>query len=436
MFLPLERVKMNKKFLAALAAAVVGGTMLIPTQAQAATGQTLLVWTHSVRKPGNDQFAKKNPQHKIKVELNATLSSKVQLFNRLKKGWPDMYFDGDPNQVALQQSKLFGYARDLTPLFPASYWKSFGTANDWCKIDGKMYCVKNDLAQTVLYYDQKLFDQFGYKVPTTMDEFRTIALDVAKNHPGYNVGHMGSQEIYQGWLWPSGCPMATAKGNRLISNAKDPKCTRVVTMVQELRDAGVLKKEGSFSTDAQKENQAGKMLMNIGPSWWGDYVIKPAGSFGVPAGQINIAPTPKWPGETKNWSGAWGGGVFMISSHSTPEQAKVAAEMIMYSTMDKKFVVSADMVTYPAFPPSAKLWTADRAKGGYYKDGANAGKVFYNTSLLIRPNVTPVRFNIGAFHDVMGADIASGKKVAEAFAKYMSSVASAAQQAGYEVAEK
>ena len=126
----------------------------------------------------------------------------------------------------------------------------------------------------------------------------------------------------------------------------------------------------------------------------------------------------------------------MISSHSTPAQAKVAAEMIMYSTMDKKFVVSADMVTYPAFPPSAKLWTADRAKGGYYKDGANAGKVFYNTSLLIRPNVTPVRFNIGAFHDQMGADIASGKKVADAFAKYMSSVASAAQQAGYEVAEK
>jgi multiple sugar transport system substrate-binding protein len=178
------------------------------------------------------------------------------------------------------------------------------------------------------------------------------------------------------------------------------------------------------------------MLMNIGPSWWGDYVIKPAGSFGVPAGQINIAPTPKWPGETKNWSGAWGGGVFMISSHSTPAQAKVAAEMIMYSTMDKKFVVSADMVTYPAFPPSAKLWTADRAKAGYYKDGANAGKVFYDTSLLIRPNVTPVRFNIGSMVDAMGADIAAGKKVADVFAKFMSSVESGAIQAGYEVATK
>jgi hypothetical protein len=126
----------------------------------------------------------------------------------------------------------------------------------------------------------------------------------------------------------------------------------------------------------------------------------------------------------------------MISSHSTPAQAKVAAEMIMYSTMDKKFVVSADMVTYPAFPPSAKLWTADRAKAGYYKDGANAGKVFYDSSLLIRPNVTPVRFNIGSMVDAMGADIAAGKKVADAFAKFMSSVESGAIQAGYEVATK
>jgi hypothetical protein len=82
------------------------------------------------------------------------------------------------------------------------------------------------------------------------------------------------------------------------------------------------------------------------------------------------------------------------------------------------------------------LWTADRAKAGYYKDGANAGKVFYDSSLLIRPNVTPVRFNIGSMVDAMGADIAAGKKVADAFAKFMSSVESGAIQAGYEVATK
>ena len=126
----------------------------------------------------------------------------------------------------------------------------------------------------------------------------------------------------------------------------------------------------------------------------------------------------------------------MISSHSTPAQAKVAAQMIRYSTTNKKFVVSADIVTYPAFPPSAKLWAADRAQGGYYEDGNNAAKVFYDSSLLIRPNVTPVRFNIDVILSAMGAEIASGKKVADAFARFASSVESAGTQAGYEVTDK
>jgi hypothetical protein len=56
--------------------------------------------------------------------------------------------------------------------------------------------------------------------------------------------------------------------------------------------------------------------------------------------------------------------------------------------------------------------------------------------LLIRPNVTPVRFNIDSFVDAQGAAIAAGKPVADAFAGFMSSIESAATQAGYEVSTK
>ena len=345
---------MKKSLVRASVAFALGISVLIPTQSQAAK-PSLLIWTDTVRHPGHTAFAKLHPEYTISIQdQGANLLSKIQLFNRVKKGWPDMYFEAAPNRVAIMQSVQFGYAAPLDKYFPASYWKSFGTANDWCKIDGHFYCVKNDLAHTVLYYDQKLFDQFGYKVPTTMDEFRTIALDLAAKHPGYNVGSMGEGEIYQGWLWPSGCQMAQAVGNKIISNPTDAKCTRAIKLVQELLDAGVLLKSSSFSADTQKANQAGKMLMNIGPSWWGDYVIAPAGSFGVPAGHINIAPTPKWAGETKNWSGAWGGGVYMISTHSKFPQ--IAADMIKFNTSDPTFVTSAAMVTYPAYPPAATLW--------------------------------------------------------------------------------
>jgi multiple sugar transport system substrate-binding protein len=431
------KVTMNKKIGVVIVSIGLAISMVVPFSASGAKDVSLLVWTDTVRNPGHKAYAKLNPQYKINIQdQGANLLSKVQLFNRVKKGWPDMYFEAGPNRVAIMQSIQFGYAAPLDKLFPASYWKSFGAANDWCKIDGKMYCVKNDLAHTVLYYDQKLMDQFGYKVPTTMAEFETIALDLAKDHPGYNVGSMGEGEIYQGWLWPSGCPMATAKGSKVVSNVKDPKCTRVATMVQKLLDAKVLLKSSSFSADTQKDNQAGKMLMNIGPSWWGDYVVSPAGSFGVPAGRINIAPTPKWPGETKNWSGAWGGGVFMISSHSSPQNQKIAAEMIQFSTSDKKFVVSDAMVTYPAYPPAAKLWLKNLEAKGYYVDSKNTSKVFSDSSLLIRPTVTPVRFDIDAFIGAMGADITQGKTVQAAMESFFGKIASAATLSGYEVSTK
>jgi multiple sugar transport system substrate-binding protein len=427
-------MKMNKHLARTALAFALGISVLVPTQSQAAK-PSLLIWSDSVRSPGHSAYAKLHPEYKIKIEnQGAALLSKIQLFNRVKKGWPDMYFEPDPNKVAIMQAAQFGYAAPLNKYFPASYWKSFGTANDWCKINGKYYCVKNDLAQTVLYYDQKLFDQFGYKVPTTMDEFRTIALDLAKNHPGYNVGSLGSHEMYQGFLWPSGCQMAQAVKNKLISDPKNAKCTRVIKMIQELIDAGVLLRSSAFSADVQKANQAGKMLMNIGPSWWGDYVISPEAAFGVPAGRINIAPTPKWPGETKNWSGAWGGGVFMISAHSKFPQ--IAADMIRFNTSDPKFVVSESMVTYPGFPPAANRWLKNVVAKDYYVDSAKASKTLYDSSLLIRGNVTPVRFDVNGFVESMGAEITGGKSVQDAFNTFIGKIDAAATLAGYEVTTK
>jgi hypothetical protein len=69
----LEGVLMKKKLFAVVAASVVGASLLVPAQVQAAAKPKLLVWTDAVRKPGNDQFAKANPKYDIKVELNATL---------------------------------------------------------------------------------------------------------------------------------------------------------------------------------------------------------------------------------------------------------------------------------------------------------------------------------------------------------------------------
>jgi len=77
---------------------------------------------------------------------------------------------------------------------PAGFWDDMKDGNQWCKgSDGGWYCVKNDLAQDVLWVNTKLMKEFGYTVPKTMDDFAKIGADIAKNHPGYSVGALGSQ---------------------------------------------------------------------------------------------------------------------------------------------------------------------------------------------------------------------------------------------------
>jgi multiple sugar transport system substrate-binding protein len=203
--------KKNSLVAVAGAIAVVGAT-LTAMPAQAAI-PSITVWADAPRLPGAKLYAEiMKGKVNVKVELHdvADLVQKVALFNRVKKGWPDVVF-GNPNDVAVLQGA--NNVLELDKYAPASFWADMKDGNSWCRgADGKTYCVKNDLAQTVLWVNTKLMKDFGYTVPKTMDEFAKIGADIAKNHPGYSLGSLGNLGMYSSFLWPSQCPVNQAKG--------------------------------------------------------------------------------------------------------------------------------------------------------------------------------------------------------------------------------
>ena len=69
--------------------------------------------------------------------------------------------------------------------------------------------------------------------------------------------------------------------------------------------------------------------MTFGPSWFGDLVIKPANSWGVPTGEIAAANIPVWGTGSDDKSGAYGGDVFTVSSHSKFPQSTADAVVWM-----------------------------------------------------------------------------------------------------------
>jgi multiple sugar transport system substrate-binding protein len=152
-----------------------------------------------------------------------------------EEGWPDVVFSQNPQDISFIASKPYDFAAPLDGLLPASTVSGYPQrVMSSCRVNGKIYCVQNDVAQNVLWYNAALMKQFGYAVPKTWEEYKQIGLRVAKEHPGYIIGALGSNTT-QTYLWASRCPMhEPVAGGKLLINLKSPRCTRAVRMLDEL----------------------------------------------------------------------------------------------------------------------------------------------------------------------------------------------------------
>lgn len=435
-------MKRKHSLLVVATTALLGASLVTPIATQAAI-PSITIWVDSPRLPGAQLYAQvMKGKVNVNVQLHgqADLVAKVQLFNTVKKGWPDVVF-GPPNDVAFLKNPLVNDALQLDKLQSPAVWKAFGHGNDWCNLGGHYYCVKNDLAQTVLWYNKTLMSQFNYKVPTTMVEFAAIGADVAKNHPGYSMGPLGDQATYSSFLESSQCPLNVAKSDTVVViNSKSPKCTRVSALLQPLVDSGVLDVRSPFDAGYIKDIQAGKWLMNVGPSWWGQFVLRPASSYNVPAGQVATAAMPTWAGETKAYSGEYGGGIYTISPHSKYPKEALAFAMFMVADARNLVTVknpdgSHGAPTYPAYGPGNKIWVKAVAKDSYYAQ--NIVPALDKQAQLIWPGTKPVRYDAnGAWGASFAPDLVQSKNLQHAIDAYAAYTSNTATQVGYAVVSK
>jgi multiple sugar transport system substrate-binding protein len=432
-------LKKKYSLVAVAAAAAIAGTTVMAMPAQAVT-PSITIWVDAPRLPGAKLYAKiMKGKVNVKVELHAQgdLVQKVALFNRVKKGWPDVVF-GPPNDVSVLRDADNAVA--LNKYAPASFWKDMEAGNKWCLgEDGKYYCVKNDLAQTVLWVNTKLMKDFGYTVPKTMADFEKIGLDIGKNHPGYSVGAVGTQGAYSSWLWPSQCPVNQATSATAVKIAPNsPKCTRATTMINNLLAAGTLSTSAPWDADFIKDfGAANKVVMTIGPSWFGEFVIRPAGSWNVPAGQITAAAMPMWAGEKVNYSGEWGGGIYTVSPHSKFPKEALAFAIFMVS--DKRNVVDVanpdGSKGAPTFPASAKgnaLWKAKVSADKYY--AADPYPAMLDASKKIFAGEKPVSYDSnGAMEGTFSNELKKSKNAQTALEAFSTYATNLAKQLGYKV---
>ncbi|MEU9977032.1 extracellular solute-binding protein [Streptomyces sp. NPDC051014] len=409
--------------------------------AQQKDGSEITVWADSTRLPAVQAYQKAHPDAKLKIvtydggaDGSTYLQSKVQLFDRTGSGWPDVVF-GSPTDVTwasqptksgaqpfaaplddklVGQSTLDGFAKgSLTP----------------CQFNGHTYCLRNDIAQVVLWYNKSLMDKWGYQVPTTWEQYEALGKKVAQEHPGYLVGSVGDTNSHESYFWSGQCPaFDLVKPDTLRTDLQDPHCTRTAKLLDGLIDAKAVTTKGFFSQGFAKDS-GNKVLMAYGPSWYGQYLFKAA--FKTPAKQIAAAPPLTWQGEATVATGNVGGGVWMVSSHSA--DLKASTDLVTWLTTSDANQASAP--TYPAYTKAAQAWLANPANSDYFAN--DVGPAFQKAADAVWTDWSNTRFSDStAWSSVVLPALTAGKSLTATLPAWQQEIGNEAKAQGYKVATK
>ena len=399
---------------------------------------TVTVWADSTRLPAVQAYQKAHPEAKLNIvtydggaDGSTYLQTKIQLFDRTGSGWPDVVF-GTPTDVtwASQPTKP-GAAAFAAPLdqglVPQSTLDGFAKGSlSPCQYHGHTYCLRNDIAQVVLWYNKKLMDQFGYTVPTTWEQYQALGEKVAKEHPGYLVGSVGDTNSQESYFWSSQCPaFQLVEPDTLRTDLSSPNCTRMSNLLDTLIADKSVSTQGFFSQGFAKDSGS-KVLMANGPSWYGQYLFNSA--FKTPAGQITAAAPLTWDGETTAATGNVGGGVWMVSSHSTNLKASTA----LASWLTTSDANQASAPTYPAYGPAADAWLANPDNKKYF--ATDVSSAFKTAADEVWTGWSNTKFNDAtAWSSIVLPALTSGRTLTATLPAWQTAIADEAKSVGYKV---
>jgi ABC-type glycerol-3-phosphate transport system substrate-binding protein len=400
------------------------------------TSGPLTVWVDSTRVPAAQAFEKANPNIKLDIvtydgDANGsnTLQTKVSLFDRTGSGWPDVVFSAENNEVSWAQP--VGFLAPLNKgLIPSSVLSQFSTgALAPCTVNGTVYCLRNDLAPTMLWYNAPLMHKWGYQVPTTWPQYEQIGEEVARQHPGYIVGAAGDTFTPEIFMWASQCQANDITGIRAVTvNVTASNCTRMASLLDTLLQDKSMSKLSAFSSAFDKQEK-GKVLMLPGPVWFAGSVFNTPSGLNTPKGQMAAAPMPQWPGSSTPATGDVGGGLWLLSAHS----AHLAAAVKFLEWVTTNDAYQADLAPgLPAYAPAAAKWLSNQQTSGYFAN--NIVPVVQEVAGQVWPDWGYGKFSQEAiWAATVTPGITAGKSIVSMLPAWQTAITNYATAAGYQV---
>ncbi|MFI5583381.1 ABC transporter substrate-binding protein [Streptomyces sp. NPDC051822] len=371
---------------------------------------TVWAWEPTLEKVVQD-FEKKYP--KVDVELvNAGTGDKqyTALQNAIAagNGAPDV---AQVEYYALGQFAIGKSVEDLSSYGAQKYGTTF-TKGPWNAVtdDQAIHALPMDSGPMAFFYNKKVFDKHGVKVPTTWDEYVEAARTLHKADPKiFITNDTGDAGATTSLIWQAGGRPYKAEGTDITIDFDDQGTSRYTATWQKLLDEKLLAPTSSWS-DAWYKGLADGSIATLSVGAW-----MPANlTSGVAAasGDWRVAPLPQW---TKgDRTSAENGG----SSLAVPKAAKNKELAYAFTEFATTGAGASSRVAAGAFPATR----ADLESKAFldtefpYFGGQKANQIFAQSAHDVDADWSYLPYQVYAnsvFNDTVGKAYVSPTKLSE-----------------------
>ena len=423
------------------AGAASGSSASVAAEKAKTSTAPLVVWYDAARAAYVKEYKATHPGANITWVLysgdnngDGTLQSKFSLFNRV--GWktgvaPDVVFDEENYEAGWLGNPPFSDLLDLKQYISKSVWSKDEGLGD-CLINGKLLCLRNDNAANVLWVNTKLWKQFfpGQAPPTTWAQYAADGQALVKHHPGYYIGEFGQPWDAETYLWGNECPINQAVGPTLLmDNPSSPNCTKIASLIDTA--LGAFTKDGPFTTAWAKDKTAQHMVMDVGAIWQVGAIYPSGSSSEGPGTNVMEAYPPLVATNGAHVTGSIGGGLWMVSSHTT--QPKAAAALVEYMVTSPQIQEDPTITQgLPAYAPDQDAWL--KSLDNVFANPTATEAAIKQAAGEIWTGWSPVPWSVESiFGNSVTPGLIAGGTFTSALTTLAANIKSAAQSAGWQV---
>lgn len=396
---------------------------------------TVWAWAPAVKDIAAS-FEKKYPNVTVKVVNAGTGNDQyIKLQNAIKAG------SGAPDVAQIEYYALpqFALSNSLTDLadFGLDSLKSKYTASTWGSValSGKVYALPQDSGPMALFYNKKVFDQYGLTVPTTWDEYIADAKKLhAANPSAYMTNDTGDAGFTTSMIWQAGGqPYTTTDGGKKVSiDLQDAGAKKFASNWNQLIDGNLLSPISSWSDEWYKGLGDGTIATLAIGAWMPGNL-----ETGVAAasGDWRVAPLPTYEAGTAASSENGGGGDSILAQS---KNKLVAAGFLQYMNAGEGTQISLKAGGFPSTVADLNSPAFLDAAVPYF-GGQQINKVLAQSASDVVKGWSYLPFQVysnSIFGDTVGQSYAKKSNLNDGLAAWQKASAAYGNQQGFTVTSK